>query len=269
MTDSAVLQPVPQPHNRIPVGPEAFPGLVAFWDFQETRGDRVSRLAEQYRLQESAGAVASVTVEGNPWGSRAARLDEGQFFSIPRGDCPLLDVHGAGQTLTVVAWIRRDRKSWRQCEFIAGQWNETNLGRQYGLFLDIPAYGQEHKVSAHVSSSGGPTPGYRYCMDVAYSRTPVAWDEWHCVGMSYDGQQAAAWLDGVLELQPTVNPYLLPGGLNDGGPAGSDFTVGGVHRGGEMGNFFTGLIGGLGVWRRALSPAEMWALAHPHRNGQV
>ena len=266
MPDSTA-QPVPQPHYRLPVTPADFPDLVSFWDFQEDGGYRTAQLGEPYVLGEYGGAIQRVAADGNPWGDHAAFIREGQYFSIPRADCPLLDVHGPGGTVTVVAWIKRQQKSYRQCEFIAGQWNETNRGRQYGLFIDIPAYGQEHKVSAHVSHDGGPTPGYRYCMDVAYSRTPVAWNEWQCVAMTYDGIQAAAYLNGLLEAQPTVNPYLLPGGLNDGGPGGSDFTVGAVHRGGEMGNFFTGLIGGLGVWRRALSPAEMWALAHPHRQG--
>lgn len=269
MTAARSTPVTPLPHYRIPAEPQDFPGLVAFWDFQEAKGDRVSRLGEPYRLGEAAGSITTVRSSDNPWGPRAAYLKEGQYFSIARADCPQLNVHGPGQAVTVVAWIRRARKSHRQCEFIAGQWNETNRGRQYGLFLDIPAYGQEHKVSAHVSSGGGPTPGYRYCMDVAYSRTPVGWEGWHCVGLSYDGQQAAAWLDGLLEEQPTVNPYLLPGGLHDGGVDGSDFTVGAVHRGGEMGNFFTGLIGGLGVWRRALSAAEMWALAQPSRDGSA
>jgi len=267
MAHSIEDNPVPQPHYRLPVEPADIPGLVSFWDFQEPAGPRRAVSGEPYVLSEAAGTVAAVETDGNPWGPRAAHLKEGQYFSIARRDCPLLDVHGPGGAVTVVAWVKRQRKSYRQCEFIAGQWNETNLGRQYGLFIDIPAYGQEHKVSAHVSASGGPTPGYRYCMDVAYSRTPVAFGEWHCLGLSYDGIQAGAWLDGLLERQPTVNPYLLPGGLNDGGPDGSDFTVGAVHRGGEMGNFFTGLIGGLAVWRRALSAAEMWAVAQPHRRG--
>lgn len=258
---------VPRPHYRLPVTPDDFPGLVSFWSFQEESGDRVADFGEPYRLAEAAGPVESREVSGNPWGARAAFLKEGQYLNIPRADCPLLDVHGPGQAVTVVAWVLRERKSFRQCEFIAGQWNETNRGRQYGLFIDIPAYGQDHKVSAHASVAGGPTPGYRYCMDVAYSRSPVQWGEWQCLGLTYDGQQVAAWHGGLLEAQPTVNPYLLPGGLHDGGPDGSDFTVGGVHRGGEMGNFFTGLIGGLGVWRRALTPAEMWALAWPGREG--
>lgn len=265
MTQSDPAAVVPQPHYRLPVTPEAFPGLVAFWDFQQAPGQRRATLGEDYLLQEPAGPILQTRQAGNPWGPFTAHIREGQYFRIGRADAPLLDVHGPGRSVTVAAWILREHKSYRQCEFIAGQWNETNLGRQYGLFLDIPAYGQEHKVSAHVSGSGGPTPGYRYCMDVAYSRTPVSWGTWHFVALSYDGQQASAWIDGLLEPQPTVNPYLLPGGLHDGGPEGSDFTVGAVHRGGEMGNFFTGHMGGLGVWRRALTAAEMWALAHPHR----
>ena len=35
-----------------------------------------------------------------------------------------------------------------------------------------------------------------------------------------------------------------------------DFTVGAVDREGEIGNFFTGRIGGLAMYNRALSPAE-------------
>jgi hypothetical protein len=53
----------------------------------------------------------------------------------------------------------------------------------------------------------------------------------------------------------------MSGGLHNGGPNGSDFTVGAVHRSGEMGNFFCGKIAALAVYRRALTPAEMFALA--------
>jgi hypothetical protein len=56
-------------------------------------------------------------------------------------------------------------------------------------------------------------------------------------------------------------PVFLRGGLFDGGPDGSDFTVGGVSRSGEMGNWFQGQIGGLAVYSRALSASEMHHLA--------
>ncbi|MEX0746095.1 MAG: LamG-like jellyroll fold domain-containing protein [Phycisphaeraceae bacterium] len=256
-------KPMADPPVRISIDPDAMPGLVAFWDFQEAAGDRVSRLGERYRLREGAGAVERIEIEGNPWGPYGALLKEGQYFVCPRAACPLLDVHGPGEAVTVVAWLKRQRKSYRECEFVAGQWNETNLGRQYGLFIDIVVFAQKDKVSAHVSTCGGPTPGFRYCMDVANSVSPVAFDEWACIAMTYDGIQTGAWIDGHLEPQLTVNPYALPGGLHDGGADGSDFTVGAVHRGGEMGNFFTGVLGGLAVYRRTLSPAEMQALARP------
>ena len=60
---------------------------------------------------------------------------------------------------------------------------------------------------------------------------------------------------------PAGNPYEYPGGLLDGGENGSDFTVGAVHRSGEMGNWYVGLIGGLAVFNRALSDEEMAYLA--------
>jgi len=162
----------------------------------------------------------------------------------------------------LIAWIKRGRKSNAECEFIAGQWNETNKGRQYGLFLNIRTWGGADQVCGHLSTTGGPTPGYKYCFDGPIGATPVDHEHWHCIAMSYDGTFGHAWLDGVRDDQPRINPYLLPGGLHDGGPNGSDFTVGAVDRGGEIGNFFTGQLAGLAIYNRVLSPAEMWALGH-------
>ncbi|MEA3209680.1 MAG: hypothetical protein QOE70_2737 [Chthoniobacter sp.] len=58
----------------------------------------------------------------------------------------------------------------------------------------------------------------------------------------------------------TYNPFLYADGLFDGAAEGAAFTVGAVHRGGEWGNFFGGQIGGLAIFRRVLSEAEMLAL---------
>ena len=79
--------------------------------------------------------------------------------------------------------------------------------------------------------------------------------------MRYDGSSGYAWLNGQLDVRPGLNPYSMAGGLHDGGPNGSDFTVGAVDRHGKIGNFFTGHIAGLAVYSRALSPAEIFALA--------
>jgi len=252
----------PNPAWRLPITPAQMPGLIAFWDFQE-EGPRRSRSGEPYLLEEMAGPVRRVQDPGAPFGPHAAHLADGQWLRIPRASCPRLDRHGPAGHLTVLAWIKRGRTAERHCEFIAGQWNESNLGRQYGLFLNISTWGGNDQICGHVSHSGGPTAGFRYCMDGALGATPVAWDAWKVVGMSYDGVQAMAWLDGKLDRQDGLNPYPYAGGLHDGGKGGSDFTVGAVDRSGEMGNFFTGLLGGLAVFERALSPAEMWALGAP------
>jgi len=255
---------MPQPNGewRVPLAPGEVPGLVAFWDFQD-EGPRRAAAGKPYELKEAAGPVERVLAEGAPFGSYAARVEEGRWFSLRAADCPELHRGGPAGHLTVVAWIRRGRTSERHCEFIAGRWNETDRGRQYGLFLNIKTWGGEDQVCGHVSRTGGPTAGYRYCMDGAIGATPVPWDAWTAVGMSYDGVQAMAWLDGRLDLQEGLNPYHFSGGLNDDRRPGSDFTVAAVDRSGEMGNFFRGLIGGLAVYSRALSPAEMWALCRP------
>jgi len=245
----------------LPFEPKDIPGLVSFWHFQESGDHFIAEQGDPYDLRSASGRLEVEDDPGAPFGRKALSLSEGQWLSIPRRDCPRLDIHGERGHLTLITWIKRGRKSNRQCEFIAGQWNETNQGRQYGLFLNIGVWMLSDRICGHISNIGGPTPGFKYCMDGSMGMTEIAWDEWAVVAMSYDGQNGYAWLNGRLDLRPGLNPYLMPGGLHDGGPNGSDFTVGAVHRSGEMGNFFCGKIAALAVYQRALTPAEMFALA--------
>lgn len=232
------------------------PDLVAFWDFQEPTGSvRVSKGPRPYGLRPHGGEIRRV--EGGVFGSYAAYLAEGQWFSIPRTELGDLNIHGPQAQVSVLAWIMRGRKSTSECEAVAGIWDETRAKRQYCLFLNLKIWDSRDQVCGHVSAIGGPTPGYRYCMDAAIGKTPVPFDVWQCVAFTYDGEYAKAYLNGVLDERPGRNPYRYEGGLFDGGPDGGDFTVGGVSRSGEMGNWFTGTLGGLAVFRKALSPEEM------------
>jgi len=244
--------------------PQIFPGLVSFWDFKARHPDGTwpaTGGANRYALIEQAGPMTTIEDAKAPLGGHPLRVPEGKWLAIPRAQCPALDIHGKDGHLTLVAWIKRGQTLRPTCEFIAGQWNETHGGRQYGLFLNIRTWGGTDQICGHLSTTGGPTPGFKYCYDGPIGGTAIDREHWHCVAMSYDGQHGYAWLDGFLDVQPRINPYLLPGGLHDGGPNGSDFTVGAVHRAGEMGNFFTGLIAGLALYNRCLSPAEIWALS--------
>lgn len=224
----------------IPFEPHDIPDLISFWDFRETADQFLAQQGQPYCLQSQSGVLEVVDDPTAPFGGKALVLKEGQWLSIARRDCPGLDIHGEKGHLTLIAWINRGRKSNRQCEFIAGQWNETNLGRQYGLFLNIGVWMPPDRICGHLSNVGGPTPGYKYCMDGSMGATEIQYDEWVVIAMSYDGQAGYAWLNGLLDFRPGLNPYPMSGGLHDGGETGSDFTVGAVNRSGEIGNYFCG-----------------------------
>lgn len=231
-------------------------GLVCMWDFQEEGGGmRVSKGRYAYGLQEMAGPV--LRVEDGVLGPYAAKVDFGQWFSLPRSECPELNFHGGRSGLTVAAWVKREARENPECQAVAGMWNESRRMRQYCLFLDLKIWDSQDQVCGHVSSVGGPTPGYGYCMTAAIGRTPVRKGEWHFAAFSYDGKVARCYLDGRLDERETYNPYGYDEALFDGEEDGADFTVCSVDRSGEPGNFFSGLLGGLAVFDRALTEEEI------------
>ena len=254
------------------------PGLVGFWDFQD---DSLRSLNPPF-LELKRRGIAPAPVSEGVFGPRSLEFDaDGNlargFLFFPAGSNHPLSLGGSASQLTVVAWIKRKSSDYQGCQFLAGIWNEHRR-RQYGLFLNLKIWDSAGQVGAHVSQHGGSTPGYPYCMDVAIGATPVPFDDWHCVAMTYDGNEAAAYLDGRLDArepqgEPGRNPFYLPGGLN---PESADFTVGAVSRpervepdpqggfretGSLTGNPFVGLLGGLAIFRRALTADELQACA--------
>lgn len=235
-------------------------GLVAFWDFSEPdgRGRYPSRLGNRLVLREGAGPMERSSA--GPFGS-ALRVREGQWLWIPRADIGPLDIHGSDARVSVVACIKRDRKTNDQCEFIAGVWNETTKTRQYGLFLG--AMNSYHRIVAHLSDKGGPTPGHTHARLGAVGQTELDFDRWHTVVMTLDHEHARCYLHGKLDGPCERNPEPYTVGIFDGGAAGADFTVGANERvgvkaaPGRHDNFFVGWIGGLAIYDRPLSPAEI------------
>ena len=242
------------------------PGLVAFWDFQEPAGQpRISHSPQALALQEMKGPIARS--EDGLFGAYSANLQRGQWFQIERVRLGALDIHGQDAQVTVVAWVRRrDPQVWQA---IAGIWDETHKQRQYCLFLNAPLgthagemkrHPVKDRIHGHVSAVGGPTPGNPFCITYSTSATPIPLGEWHCLAMSYDGRESRVYVDGKLDALEHYNPFACPGGIYNGGKEGAPFTVGAVHRGGEWGNFFGGQIGGLAIFRRALTETEIKTL---------
>jgi hypothetical protein len=234
------------------------PVPVCRWLFQEPAGAaRVSEGRHACALAERGGPVARAG--DGVCGPFCAELREGQWFNLPRADCPALNLHGP-QPLSIVAWVWRAKKSFRQCEAVAGMWNETGGTRQYCLFLDLGIWSSRDSVCGHVSATGRPSPGYKYCMEAGIGARPVTFGGWHQAAFTFDGNWVRVYLDGALDYRPGLSPYFWPRTIHDGGAGGSDFTVGAVFRSGEMGNWFVGRIGGLAVYDTALSDAEIAAL---------
>jgi hypothetical protein len=258
--------------NASRMNPLEIPGLLTFWDFQEAKGgEYVAKGPNPYRLR-SVGKPVPVVQEG-VFGEQSVRLGkEHGALHIPRRDCPALNLHGPKAQMSLIAWIKRERGGPESsCQAVAGMWNE-HAKRQYCLFLNLRIWESAEQVGAHISSIGGATPGYKYCMDAAIGKSPVPFDQWQCVAISYDGTWAKSYLNGVLDGRGDRNPYRYDGGLFDGGPNGADFTVGAVTRpakvddnykehGSILANNYHGLLGGLAVYNRALTDDEIRRVA--------
>jgi len=169
--------------------------------------------------------------------------------------------------------------------------------RQYALLLNMPAYGGPRRLVPHISNEGGVTrradgSAFPWCADYAVSANEVPEETWVTLGFTYDGNYLSAYINGQLdrhELDPVkhrrtdryfthegpnggsrgLNPYFHGRGIFRYDPAkhattkpmgGSDFIVGARFAVGSLfaeGSATQGRFGGLAVFDRALSEAEM------------
>lgn len=179
-----------------------------------------------------------------------------------------------------------------------GKGRDDDTGtRQYALLMNMPTYGGARQLVPHISSEGGVTrradgSAFPWCADYAATRLEVPEERWCTLGFTYDGEFIRAFIDGVLdrrELEAVkdkrndryftkegpggkdrgMNPYYHGRGIFAYDPVkhaqtkigGSDFTVGARMAVGSMLREATiGRFGGLAVFARALSEAEMLRL---------
>lgn len=172
--------------------------------------------------------------------------------------------------------------------------NDDTGSRQYALLMNMPTYGGPNKLVPHISSEGGVTrradgSAFPWCADYAATAGDVPTERWCSLGFTYDGKFIRAYINGRLDelkLDPVkhkrtdpyftsegpdgkdrgMNPYFHGRGIFRFDPAkhagtkigGSDFTVGARYAVGSMlGEATIGRFGGLAVFNRALTDAEM------------
>lgn len=181
-----------------------------------------------------------------------------------------------------------------------GKGRDDDTGtRQYALLMNMPTYGGPRQLVPHISSEGGVTrradgSAFPWCADYAATHREVPEEKWCTLGFTYDGRYLRAYIDGVLDeraLDPVadkrndryfthegpggkdrgMNPYFHGRGIFRFDPAlhaatkigGSDFCVGARYAVGSMlGEATKGKFGGLAVFNRALTDAEMKTLHH-------
>lgn len=239
------------------------PNLLCLWDFGGNQPLR-SKGKYAYQLQEPTGPIP--LVKSGVLSDFSLDIKEHAYLTIPRAECPGLNIRGKNAQVTVLAWVKRQTKSRgnAECEAIAGMWNETQKKRQYCLFLNIRLHQSGEQVCGHISGVGGPTPGEKWCVDVSIGQTPVLFDEWTFVAMTYDAHEIKSYRNGQFDGRANRNPYSYEEGIFDGGEDGADFTVGAVHRLGNIGNDFVGQLGGLAIFDRALSADEIRQIHQQH-----
>lgn len=175
--------------------------------------------------------------------------------------------------------------------------NDDTGTRQYALLMNMPTYGGPNKLVPHISSEGGVTrradgSAFPWCADYAVSASPVPEEQWCTVGFTYDSKYIRSFVNGVcepLQLDPVkhkrndpyftqegpdgkdrgMNPYYHGRGIFTYDPVKhatskikpSDFTIGARMAVGSMtGEATIGRFGGVAVFNRALTEAEMKAL---------
>ncbi len=183
--------------------PKDIPDLVSFWDFQESAG-QPRQAVGRFPASLREGSTPIERVRDGIFGEYSAQLARGQYFYLPHAECGELRLQ---HSLSVVAWLQRHRKPEIECEAVAGMWNETERQRQYALFLDLRIHGGADNVCGHLSSSGGPTPNHRWCMDAAIGGARIPYFDWHCVAFTYDGNEARTYLDGEFHERQGFNPF--------------------------------------------------------------
>ncbi len=249
-------------------------GLMAFWDFPEGKGMLVDRVNE-YVLEEKNGGIR-VSEKGVFPGSVALDFSDKQWLMVPREKCPALNLTGDSE-VTVMAWVRRmDGTTW---QFIAGMWDEKNSLRQYGLFTcgtsatdwrTMKRSPVENRVHGYISEVGGATPGKPFCFSYATGATELPRNEWVMAAYTFDGKELRVYFNGELDGNGNSNPLPWPEKIFDPGEEGSDFTVGAraipkwegypEQEVPVKGDGFTGMLGGLAVYGRALGAEEIRAV---------
>ncbi|MES2593839.1 MAG: hypothetical protein V4662_00805 [Verrucomicrobiota bacterium] len=276
------------------------PNLAAFWTFGEDTGKtRVSTgTKETHPLKEVGGPIPRA--EGGPYSGFCADLNGRQYFSIPYAETGDLNIAGPDAQVSMFAVVRIvNLKQSRTIAGMWSEGkgaNDDTGTRQYAMLMNMPTYGGTRQLVPHISSEGGVTQRadgtkFPWCADYAATKQEVPQEQWCTLAFTYDSKYIRAYINGVLDERKLdavkdkrndpyftqegpdgkgrgMNPYYHGRGIFELDPSkhthkigGADFTIGARYAVGSMlGEATIGKFGGLAIFNRALSDAELKAL---------
>ncbi len=146
--------------------------------------------------------------------------------------------------ITMMAWVYHE--DWDK---VSGQWIDKgthNWANAYGMgsFSDRRPFIQRVQGKSIGLLLGGPKGTWDF-----FIRNPIEDKDWHHIAGTYDGEFAKIYLDG--ELISKDKSAFEFAGTND-----LDLRIGCVKEHPQY-NFKNGLIDEVGIWRRALTEAEI------------
>ena len=202
-------------------------GLVAEWNFDEKSG-----LTAVDSAGDNDGELVNFPDDDSHWVSGkfggAIRFSGDNYIEVPDAPAIGADVTGA---LTVMAWFRSDEPL-----DASGSGNRMlEKGNNYFFLQGVQPGGMNFLVK---------NGGQNFTANIEESLEAEVW--YHIAGV-FDGEVVKVYLNGELK-----NSVELPGPIDDSKlplRIGSD----------DSGNFFTGLMDQVMIWKRALSADEISA----------
>ena len=229
----------PTPTNT-PVGPTPTPvpptptpsgdGLIAWWKLDESSGTTAA---------DSAGANTGTLVNGPVWRPTGGRINGALEFdgSDDRVDVGNMDIVGSG--LTIALWMKADDFDVNDARFVSKA-TGVNEGDHYWMVSTINGTALRFRLKA-----GGSTT------TLASSTGQISAGTWYHIAVTYDGSQMRIYKNGT-----QIASVAKTGTINTSSSVPA--ALGNQPQGGRA---FDGLLDDVRIYNRALSQAEIQALA--------
>jgi len=191
-------------------------------------------------LTESSGTITRSTDKQVGTYSRRWVATDTEYLTHPDGGST--DISGANQTMSIVAWIKRESDSGTT-EGIVTKYDYSNSKRQYILGISTGDY-----LWCRLSSNGSSIAD-------AIGVTKINPGTWYHAAVVYNDTDIRLYLNGTLdEAGYPHNPKAYTDGIaNQTAP----FLIGGYLYNGALRKPFDGLADDVAIFDRALTPAEV------------